>query len=84
MLDDDHSMDSPLNKFKIGQLVNARVVAKVKSGKSGKGYQCELSLRPSVLTGMLFLGAFFHWDYFCCSYLLIFIFPCSNFFICSY
>ncbi|ONK74792.1 uncharacterized protein A4U43_C03F10190 [Asparagus officinalis] len=49
--EDGHSLDNMLSKFRIGQLVNARIVSKAQSGKKGKGYEWELSLRPSVLSG---------------------------------
>jgi len=49
-------LGNTFSKFKIGQLVNACIVAKVpQSGKKGKGYEWELSLRPSVLSGIFFL-----------------------------
>ncbi|XP_010934562.1 rRNA biogenesis protein RRP5 isoform X2 [Elaeis guineensis] len=52
VFDNNHAPENPFSKFKIGQLLDARIVAKLEqSGKSGKGYQWELSVRPSLLTG---------------------------------
>ncbi|KAJ6846908.1 rRNA biogenesis protein RRP5 [Iris pallida] len=53
-VDDDHSLENPFVKFKIGQLVNARIVASSQqSGLKGKGYEWELSTRSSVLSGTM-------------------------------
>ncbi|XP_072958510.1 rRNA biogenesis protein RRP5 isoform X2 [Typha angustifolia] len=50
VVDTENSMENPLSKFKIGEMLHARIVAKAEqSGKSGKAFQWELSLRPSVL-----------------------------------
>ncbi|KAG1347685.1 putative rRNA biogenesis protein RRP5 [Cocos nucifera] len=52
VFDSNHATENPFSKFKIGQLLDARIVAKLEqSGKSGKGYQWELSVRPSLLIG---------------------------------
>lgn len=56
-------MENPFSKFKIGQLLDARIVVKPgESRKSEKGYQWELSVRPSLLTGALDIFSFsFHY-----------------------
>uniref|UniRef100_A0A0D9WWN1 Protein RRP5 homolog n=1 Tax=Leersia perrieri TaxID=77586 RepID=A0A0D9WWN1_9ORYZ len=49
---DDDSSDCPFSEFRIGQSVQARIVAEAEhSGKSGKNFKWELSIRPSLLQG---------------------------------
>ncbi|KAJ6839615.1 rRNA biogenesis protein RRP5 [Iris pallida] len=51
-VNEDHSLENPFVKFRIGQLVNAKIVASThQSGLKGKGYEWELSTRPSILSG---------------------------------
>ncbi|KAJ0982713.1 hypothetical protein J5N97_010968 [Dioscorea zingiberensis] len=51
-VDDDHSVDNPFSKFRIGEFLKAQIVAKPHlSGKSGKTCQWELSVRPSLFAG---------------------------------
>lgn len=43
-------MEHPFAKFRVGQLLNARVVAiPGHSGKGTKGHNWELSIKPSVM-----------------------------------
>ncbi|URE17983.1 Suppressor of forked protein (Suf) [Musa troglodytarum] len=52
VFDDRDLMENPFTKFRVGQLLNARIVAK--GGHSGKGAKrrCwELSIRPSLTAG---------------------------------
>ncbi|KAK1282151.1 hypothetical protein QJS10_CPB22g01233 [Acorus calamus] len=50
---DNYVMKNPFSEFNIGQLVVARIVSKAQhsGGSSGKGYQWELSMKPSVIAG---------------------------------
>ncbi|XP_015695265.2 rRNA biogenesis protein RRP5 [Oryza brachyantha] len=51
---DDDSTDCPFSKHRIGQTVQARIVAEAEhTGKSGKNSKWELSIRPSLLQGGL-------------------------------
>eukprot|EP00268_Persea_americana_P004314 TRINITY_DN1135_c1_g1_i2.p1 TRINITY_DN1135_c1_g1~~TRINITY_DN1135_c1_g1_i2.p1 ORF type:complete len:1393 (+),score=282.83 TRINITY_DN1135_c1_g1_i2:3381-7559(+) len=50
--DDDHFMDKPFLKFRVGQLLNARIVANAHQSRNGrKGSPWELSVKPSILAG---------------------------------
>lgn len=72
-------MEHPFTKFRVGQLLNARVVAiPGHSGKGTKGHNWELSIKPSVMASigtchlislLLFVGTLCH----PCSYFLPFI-----------
>ncbi|OVA06347.1 Ribosomal protein S1 [Macleaya cordata] len=49
---DDHMVEDPFSKFKVGQLLTARIVQKpCQSEKKRKQSQWELSIRPSMLSG---------------------------------
>ncbi|XP_040372263.1 rRNA biogenesis protein RRP5 isoform X1 [Rosa chinensis] len=48
----DDLLEDPFNNFRIGQTVTARIVAKTNySDNNKKGFQWDLSLKPSLLTG---------------------------------
>ncbi|PKA45582.1 30S ribosomal protein S1, chloroplastic [Apostasia shenzhenica] len=50
--DDEHSVENRLSKFRIGQLVNARIIAKVpRAGKHKNTFRWLLSSKPSILSG---------------------------------
>ncbi|XP_062219315.1 rRNA biogenesis protein RRP5 isoform X2 [Phragmites australis] len=47
---EEDSDEHPFSKLKIGQMISARIVAEAEpSGKSGKNFKWELSIRPSKL-----------------------------------
>ncbi|KAL6845670.1 hypothetical protein ACP4OV_024493 [Aristida adscensionis] len=47
---EEDCIDHPFSKLRIGQKLNARIVAEAESsGKSGKKFKWELSIRPSML-----------------------------------
>lgn len=49
---EEDSAEHPFSKLRIGQKLNARIVAEAEPfGKSGKNSKWELSIRPSVLNG---------------------------------
>ncbi|CAN6203351.1 unnamed protein product [Urochloa humidicola] len=49
---EEDSADHPFNELRIGQKLTARIVAEAEpSGKNGKNFKWELSIRPSVLKG---------------------------------
>lgn len=51
---EDDSTEHPFGKLRIGQKVHARIVAEAEhSGKSGKNFKWELSIKPSLLKGEL-------------------------------
>ncbi|KAF8403960.1 hypothetical protein HHK36_012067 [Tetracentron sinense] len=51
-VNDDHMVEDPFSKFKIGQLLTARIVATTnQSEKNRKNFQWELSIRPTMLSG---------------------------------
>lgn len=50
--DEGHLFENPFSKFHIGQLVNARIIAKVADdGKNNHNFKWLLSVKPSILTG---------------------------------
>lgn len=52
VIDDDHFMENPFCSFRVGQLLTAKIVASGHQiGKSKKGSQWELSVKPSILAG---------------------------------
>nr|GMD39709.1 rRNA biogenesis protein RRP5 isoform X1 [Ipomoea batatas]GMD44603.1 rRNA biogenesis protein RRP5 isoform X1 [Ipomoea batatas]GMD46343.1 rRNA biogenesis protein RRP5 isoform X1 [Ipomoea batatas]GMD47854.1 rRNA biogenesis protein RRP5 isoform X1 [Ipomoea batatas] len=51
---DDNTTEGPLNNFRIGQTLTARIVSKDSRPENKRGYQWELSTKPSVLADMLF------------------------------
>jgi hypothetical protein len=50
---EEHCCENPFSNLRIGQKVRARIVAE-HSGKSGRSVKWELSVKPSVLNGMLY------------------------------
>nr|GMD47877.1 rRNA biogenesis protein RRP5 isoform X1 [Ipomoea batatas] len=48
---DDNTTEGPLNNFRIGQTLTARIVSKDSRPENKRGYQWELSTKPSVLAG---------------------------------
>ncbi|XP_019053357.1 PREDICTED: rRNA biogenesis protein RRP5 isoform X2 [Nelumbo nucifera] len=51
-VNDHHFVEDPFSKFKVGQQLTARIVAKFnQSEKNRKACQWELSLRPTLLSG---------------------------------
>ncbi|CAL9060989.1 unnamed protein product [Musa banksii] len=52
VFDDRDLMENPFTKFRVGQLLNARIVAKGgHSGNGAKRSRWELSIRPSLMAG---------------------------------
>ncbi|KAK8960422.1 hypothetical protein KSP40_PGU014000 [Platanthera guangdongensis] len=50
--DEGHLFENPFSKFHIGQLVNARIIAKMAdAGKNIHTFKWLLSVKPSILTG---------------------------------
>ena len=50
---DDNAVEKPFKDFRIGQTLTAVIVSKTyKSENNRKNYQWELSIRPSLVTGM--------------------------------
>ncbi|KAF3441966.1 hypothetical protein FNV43_RR15882 [Rhamnella rubrinervis] len=47
---DDNALEKPFSNYRIGQTVAARIIAKTNSDNK-KGYQWDLSIKPSMLTG---------------------------------
>ncbi|KAI0529621.1 hypothetical protein KFK09_002175 [Dendrobium nobile] len=51
-VDDDRALENPFSNFRIGQLVNARIIAKVPyTGRIKNSFKWLLSLKPSILKG---------------------------------
>ena len=50
---EEHCCENPFSKLRIGQKVHARIVAE-HSAKSGRNLKWELSIKPSVLRGMMY------------------------------
>ncbi|KAG0449548.1 hypothetical protein HPP92_027317 [Vanilla planifolia] len=51
---DDNSPESPFSRFRVGQLVDARIIAKIpKSRNNEKTFKWLLSMRHSVLSGQM-------------------------------
>jgi rRNA biogenesis protein RRP5 len=50
---EEHCCENPFSNLRIGQKIQARIVAE-HSGKSGRNLKWELSVKPSVLKGMLY------------------------------
>ncbi|XP_020589547.1 rRNA biogenesis protein RRP5 isoform X2 [Phalaenopsis equestris] len=50
--DADHFLENPFSNFCLGQLVKARIIAKVpQTGKNKNSFKWLLSIKPSILTG---------------------------------
>lgn len=50
----DSLTEDPLSCYRVGQTQTARIVSKVNKVNKKRGYQWELSLKPSFVTGKLF------------------------------
>ncbi|KAL3341525.1 hypothetical protein AABB24_025863 [Solanum stoloniferum] len=49
---DDNYAEAPFSNFKVGQTLTARIISKLNMSESvRRGYQWELSIKPSTLTG---------------------------------
>lgn len=56
--DDDRFMENPLSNFRLGQLLKARIIAKVPQTEKNKhSFKWSLSIKPSILAGTMEAGA---------------------------